>query len=119
MTGASCVRLKLDGTYLNGVNMTGCRMIGKNTLVCAARLKGAIMPDGCRYDGSFCLDDDLKHLEKHCARRKLDTSDVDVVAEWYGVELDIYAQGQEWAVKHLAAVRAGAPEFVGEYESVR
>jgi hypothetical protein len=68
------------------------------------------MPDGKRYNGSFCLDGDLNQFEKHCAKVKGDADDPITWADWYGVEEELYIQGQKWAQVYLTRIRAGEIE---------
>jgi len=104
---ASCVRLKVEDAHLAGADLTGCKQLGRQTLACAARLKGTIMPDGSRYNGCFCLDGDLYQFEKYTSTRKLDDTDPAIIAEWYGIETEAYVKGQQWAQAYLTRARAG------------
>lgn len=110
LSNASCRRLKLDGATINGVKFEGAKQLGRQTLACAHRLKGAIMPDGKRYNGCFCLDGDLSQFEKHCEKIKADGDFPGVAALWYNVEEEEYIQGQKWAQSYLTRVKAGELE---------
>lgn len=110
LSNASCRRLKLDNATLNGAKFEGAKQLGRQTLACAHRLKGAIMPDGKRYNGSFCLNGDLSQFEKHCEKIKADGTYPGVAALWYNVDEEDYIQGQKWATSYLTRVKAGELE---------
>ena len=92
---------------VNGAKFDGAKQLGRQTLACAYRLKGAIMPDSKRYNGCFCLDGDLQQYEKHCEKIKADADFPGVAALWYNVEEEEYIQGQKWAQSYLTRVKAG------------
>ena len=66
-------------------------------------MHGAIMPDGSQYDGRYNLPGDFDYAH----RRQIDIDDPQAMADWYGVSLDEYQQGQEWARDHLPGLRNG------------
>jgi hypothetical protein len=87
----------LSGAYLQGANLTGAAGLTPQQLATAARLKGATMPDGTRYDGRYNLRGDTKK-----ARDKGHDPEYDErVAEFYGVPLEVYLEGQRWAKENL------------------
>ncbi len=64
-------------------------------------MHGAIMPDGRKYDGRYRLRGDFAY-----ARRKNINIESDKdMAEWFGIELDHYLEGQRWADENLAKLR--------------
>lgn len=70
-------------------------------LVKADVMRGATMPDGKPYDGRYRLRGDYAY-----ARRKdIDIESAEKMAEWYGVPLDKYRDGQRWADENLARMR--------------
>lgn len=104
LTGAQMGRCNLYRAYLEGVNFTGARKLSHKNLSQASRLKGAIMPDGGRYNGCYNLQSDIRRI--HEAGIELD--DIEAVAEWYGVSAEAYVYGQEWASLHLDRLRQQA-----------
>ncbi|MGF1507519.1 MAG: pentapeptide repeat-containing protein [Anaerolineae bacterium] len=58
----------------------------------ALTLAGATMPDGSRYDGRFNLSGDLAYAEGEM----LLIDDPEVMADWFGVSLQRYVDGQNW-----------------------
>jgi hypothetical protein len=61
----------------------------------------AIMPDGRRYDGRYRLQGDFALAN----RKKIDTDSPEAMADWYGVTLEQYLEGQKWADENLDALR--------------
>ena len=55
------------------------------------------MPDGTRYDRRFRLKGDLE-LDQVLG---VDIEDEDQMARRYGVDIEIYRAGQEWAQQNL------------------
>ena len=87
----------LTGAYLQGANLTGAAGLTPQQLSTCARLKGATMPDGSRYDGRYNLRGDVKK-----ARNKGHDPEYDeMAAKYYGVPLETYLAGQEWAADNL------------------
>jgi hypothetical protein len=76
------------------------------------------MPDGCRYDGRFVLDDDLRdwkvikseemedgRISETTEALNADVKDPEAMARWYDVTPEQYLASQAWAGKNLARVR--------------
>ena len=93
-------RVRLEGAHMAGVNLLDAHQLSVRQLALANRLKGATMPDGARYDGRFNLAGDLRQAHKN----QVNLDDPAALAEWYGIPLEQYHCGQEWAAGF--AVRA-------------
>ncbi|MFH2102772.1 MAG: pentapeptide repeat-containing protein [Chloroflexota bacterium] len=61
----------------------------------AYSLCGSIMPDGKRYDGRYNLQGDLKQ-----AASDRDGKDLSTMADFYGVSIKEYEQGQTWRIEY-------------------
>lgn len=109
LSEATCGRLRLDGTHLAGVNLAGCKQLGRATLSRVHRLKGATLPDGSRYNGCFRLPGDLAQMKKHLEKKALSPDDPINVAAWYGVSFEVYEAGQRWAEKNLPIAHTLTP----------
>lgn len=88
-------KIELEGAYLEGAKLEGARKLSMKRLAHTARLKGATMPNGERYNGCFNLKRDLMQAKKAGA----DLSDEASMSEWYGVSLEAYRRGQEYAAR--------------------
>jgi uncharacterized protein YjbI with pentapeptide repeats len=100
LSGANLAGASLRGAYLAAANLTGSGLSDQD-LVVVSGLIGAVMPDGSRYDGRFNLPGDLDP-----ARIEVDAgNDAASMAAWYGVPVEVYDAGQEWARQHLEALR--------------
>ena len=104
LTGASLVGATLEGARLR--NVTG---LGDRQLAQVSELFHATMPDGQRYDGRYALPGDLKWAQQ----KGVDTENPAAMAESYGVPLDRYLQGQEWARSHLSEMRGEEDNSAG------
>ena len=109
LRSAKLTRANLSGSNLSGTNLAradlykanlrGAQNLTDEQLSNVRRLWGAIMPDGNPYDGRFNLQADLV-----LARwAKIDTEDVEQMADFFGVSLDTYLSGQEYTKKVSAA----------------
>jgi len=56
-------------------------------------MHGATMPDGRKYDGRYRLDGDYAYAR----RKKVNIDSDDDMAKWFGVPLEQYVAGQQWA----------------------
>jgi uncharacterized protein YjbI with pentapeptide repeats len=88
----------LAGTNLIGAdmykaNLTGARHLSSAQLALAKRLFGAIMPDGGTYDGRYNLKGDLEFARWG----QVDIDDPVEMAEFFGVSLEDYLEGQRAA----------------------
>ena len=90
LSGANLKDAKVENADFYKASLRGVQNLTVDQLMMVARLWGATMPDGERYDGRFSLFGDL--LLAHW--NNVDTSDSLAMAEFYGVPLDIYTQGQ-------------------------
>ncbi|MGF1504437.1 MAG: pentapeptide repeat-containing protein [Anaerolineae bacterium] len=92
----------LDKVYMQGANLEGCASLTDAQLARCARLKGATMPDGARYDGRYRLYGDLARAEEVGC----DVTDIEAMAAHYKVPLEVYQAGQQWADENLDALLA-------------
>jgi uncharacterized protein YjbI with pentapeptide repeats len=93
---ASLQNANLDGTDLTSadlykVNLRGARNLTDTQLTTANELFGSIMPDGSVYDGRFNLPGDMARAQ--WAKVKVD--DPKGMADFYGISLETYLQGQK------------------------
>ncbi|MBN1429133.1 MAG: pentapeptide repeat-containing protein [Anaerolineae bacterium] len=105
LSGADLSRANLQDADLTRSLLESVRMneaqITEMQLVRVEALADAILPDGNRYDGRYRLPGDL-----HNAR--LDGAYPDrpqQMADWYGVSLFKYQQGQKWADEQLDSLQ--------------
>lgn len=112
LRGASLFKANLDQVYLQGANLEGACNLTDAQLAQAYRLKGAIMPDGSRYDGRLNLRGDVQAAQK----KGIDTGDPFAMARVYGVTVEEYERGQEWARRHLGRLKRSKP-FSGKLKS--
>jgi uncharacterized protein YjbI with pentapeptide repeats len=98
----------LQDTSLRKANLTGVRFLSDAQLYRARRLRGAVMPDGTRYNGRYNLVGDLDDAREH----DIDVDDPAVMARWYRVSEDSYRQGQAWhaSVPHKLLERPYEPQ---------
>ena len=73
-------------------------------LVSLKSLVGTLLPDGKRYDGRYNLEGDLAEVVEIFG---LPTSQ-QILAIFYGVPVEVYLAGQEWARENLAKLRREA-----------
>jgi 2-iminobutanoate/2-iminopropanoate deaminase len=90
MQGANLEQADLTNADLYKVNLRGARNLTTEQLSKVDQLFGSIMPDGSVYDGCLNLFGDLARAR--WAKVKID--DPKSMAEFYGVSLDAYMQGQ-------------------------
>lgn len=92
LEGANLSMTNLQGVYLAAANLSGTG-VSHGDLRLAEGLVGARLPDGQPYDGRYNLpgDHDPARLDVG------DRPDAGAMAAWYGVTLDQYLAGQEWA----------------------
>lgn len=103
---ASLRGANLEGTDLTNadfykVNLRGARNLTDEQLSTLNELFGSIMPDGRVYDGRFNLFGDLARANW----AKVKTDDPKSMAEFYGVTLEAYLQGQAKGEKVLTTVQ--------------
>jgi uncharacterized protein YjbI with pentapeptide repeats len=114
LQGARLNRANLRSTNLRGANLLGADLFNTDLervlnltdeqLIQARRLRAATMLSGSRYDGRFNLPGDLRDA----GVLHIDGQNAVAMADFYGVSVEAYRQGQEWAQEHLSAIRRGA-----------
>jgi len=87
----------LKGAFLNQANLQGILDVTEDQLAQAYKLRSATMPDGSRYDGRFNLEGDLADARF----LHTDTNDPAAMANFYGISLEQYENGQAWVKVHL------------------
>jgi uncharacterized protein YjbI with pentapeptide repeats len=99
---ADLTSVDLTGAELAHANLTGAkvghfRLFPIERLVGVDRLYQATMPDGSRYDGRLNLKGDIEFAK----RTGTNTNDAKAMADWIGVTMEIYLDGQKWAETNL------------------
>ena len=97
--GANFSQTKLTSADLYKANLRDARSLTADQLAQTNRLWGATMPDGKPYDGRFRLPGDLAFAEW----AKVDINDPKAMADFYGISLEDYLGGQEYAAKRVVA----------------
>jgi len=90
LNGANMKDAKIDNADFYKANLRGVRNLSEDQLRQAARLWGATMPDGKRYDGRFSLFGDLALAKWN----NINVDDPQAMADFYQVPLDVYLEGQ-------------------------
>lgn len=103
LTESDLTNVKFDKADLVEANLTNAKISEEQMVVTDIMLK-ATMPDGTRYNGRFNLPSDLSLAKKWGH----DLHNPHSMAEYYGVTLEHYLDGQRWAEKHLTALRERA-----------
>jgi uncharacterized protein YjbI with pentapeptide repeats len=103
---ASLFGADLAGAILHRANLCGAHHLAGSQLAQANKLRGAIMPDGSRYDGRFNLPGDqgdahLLHVEP---------GDPAALADFYGVSPGDFLRGQAWAAVPVGVSRQAVQE---------
>lgn len=78
--------------------------VSEEQLVTTDIMWRCVMPDGSLYDGRY----NLPHDFEVAVRKGFDLTNPDSMAEYYGVTVDQYLEGQRWAKQHLDALKAQA-----------
>lgn len=89
----------LKNASLFNANLTNAK-VRPEQLVQVRSLSGAIMPDGRKYDGRYRLPDEVESIEKLIKQRGGDIESPLLIAAYYGVPVEDYVVGQEWANNH-------------------
>jgi uncharacterized protein YjbI with pentapeptide repeats len=97
LRGARLYLTNLVGTRLSQANLEGVQGLFDVQFTVAMILRGARMPDGNRYDGRFNLPGDSLR------QRLWNSKDA---AEFFGISVDEYDRGQQWAQANLSELRA-------------
>jgi uncharacterized protein YjbI with pentapeptide repeats len=87
----------LQGADMEGANLLGARVYDQQ-IVRVSCLRGATMPDGSRYDGRFGLQGDIKRAY----REQVDVNNTAMMAAFFGVTVEEYQHGQDWAQERLS-----------------
>jgi hypothetical protein len=99
LQGANLEGTDLTNADLYKVNLRGARNLTNEQLSKLNELFGSIMPNGSVYDGRFNLFGDLDRAKW----AKVKADDPKSMAEFYGVSLEAYLQGQKREAMVLAA----------------
>ena len=104
LQGAKLTRVNLQGANLSMANLSGVDLfkadltnahnLTHSQLARAKRLWGAIMPDGESYDGRYNLPGDIDFARWG----RVDVSSEEAMAEFLGVSLEKYREGQALGV---------------------
>jgi len=91
LQGVNFDHADLNYAEMYKVNLRGARNLTEEQLCQANQLLGSIMPDGLPYDGRYNLPGDLGRAKW----AKLDINNPSVMAEFYGISLEVYLAGQK------------------------
>lgn len=108
LEGADLTGTNLHGTALRSANLAGAQGLTEGQLARTEGLIEATLPDGTRYDGRYRLPADLDWASGQGIEHKEDDAGM---AAFYGVPLEVYQGGQEWADTddNLTRVRGQGP----------
>jgi hypothetical protein len=98
LRGVYLHKANLIDAYLQEANLTGAREVEDWQLATVKYLRKAILPNGKLYDGRFNLRGDLSWAHDKLGIKK---DDDQAMADFYGVSVDEYLQGQTWATENL------------------
>lgn len=101
LQAADLSRANLTGAVLFRANLRSARNLKEEQLAQVHRLRRATLPDGNYYDGRFNLEGDIEFA----AAAGIDINDAAAMAEYYGVSLEEYEEGQAL----VRAQRPGSP----------
>lgn len=104
--GANLARANLQDADLTQADLNRSRNLADNQLMRVRRLHGATMPDGSRYDGRFSLPGDIV-FARMGGRNIADNLSM---AEFYGVPVDEYIDGQLWGEEHMPGGQPDLPD---------
>jgi uncharacterized protein YjbI with pentapeptide repeats len=99
LRGADLKDANLTNADLYKVNLRGARNLTEAQLASLNELFGSTMPDGSVYNGRFNLFGDLARAKW----AKVNTEDPKSMAEFYGVSLEVYLEGQKKEAAVLTA----------------
>ena len=97
----------LTNTDLHKANLNRARNVNYEHLAQAQRLRGATMPDGSLYDGRLNLASDIVFAQNG----GIDAENAQEMADFYGVPLEEYQHGQNWARRHATVIQIPEREF--------
>ena len=118
LQGDDLRKVNMDGTFLWFSDLRDTRSLTDRQLAQAFTLRKARMPDGSLYDGRFRLAGDLEDVQ----RSGRSVQNAEHMADWYGIEVDIYLNGQGWADMHLERLKQdieGGEDDLPSHESNR
>jgi hypothetical protein len=101
LRNAYLYKTNLTDSYLQEANLTGARELEDWQLATVKYLRKAILPNGKPYNGRFNLRGDLSWAYDKMKIDKDDDNYNQAMADFYGVSLDDYLQGQAWAKENL------------------
>lgn len=105
LTGCDLRNTKMQKADLVEANLTNAQ-VTEDQLVTTDIMWKCILPDGSLYNGKYNLPHDFE-----VARRKnFNPDDPASMAEYYGVSLENYLAGQEWARENADKLRMGSSE---------
>jgi hypothetical protein len=112
LQNAQLQRANLREADLFKSNLNGARGLTDRQLVLVSHLQRATMPDGSRYNSRLNLNGDIEAAKTE----NVNPDDPTAMAEFYGVSLEAYLAGQEWARENLPRLRreAGLDPDTGE-----
>lgn len=91
LQGANFDHADLTFADLHKANLRGARNLSEKQLASTGHLFGAMLPDGKPYDGRYNLPGDLAQAKW----ARVEVSDSQAMADFYGVPLDTYLAGQK------------------------
>lgn len=105
---------ELNGAILSHAILQGAQNLTIEQLAKTSRLRGAMMPDGSRYDGRYNLPGDL--ADAHFLGLNLD--EPAEMANFYGVSIKDFNKGQKWTQTHLPdAIKISVDLFQADTDS--
>jgi hypothetical protein len=109
MQGLDLRDADLRGFGLYRSNLTDAR-VDDIQLVQMNDLRLCVMPDGKRYDGRYCLRGDIDWA---MSRYELDFRQIttEQMAEYYGVSVERFMEGQAWAQENLPRLGVAMPDY--------
>lgn len=102
LQGVSFYKADLRDAYLQGSNLRGVRKLEDRQIAQVKYLRGAMMQDGKTYDGRYNLKGDLDWARHVFGISRRDRKSM---AEFYGVPLKEYMNGQKWAKENLSILK--------------
>mgnify|MGYP000963431934 CR=1 FL=1 len=97
LEGADFYFAKLTNARLEKSNLKDAKNLTDEQLVSVRNLRKTIMPNGSYYDGRYNLEGDFWLANNE----QVDISDDVQMASFYGISLETYLNGQEWAQNNL------------------
>lgn len=98
LRGVYLHKASLMDAYLQEANLTGARELEDWQLATVKYLRKTILPEGKLYDGRFNLRGDLIWAHD---KLKIKKDDNQAIADFYGISVEEYLQGQVWAKENL------------------